>query len=313
MINKENIRLVFMGTPQISANTLEGLIEDGYNVVGIVSQPDRPVGRKAVLEKTPTKLIGEKYNIPVFQPVRIRNEYEFLLELKPDIIITLAYGQIVPQAVLDIPKYGCLNLHGSLLPKYRGASPVQTALFDNETVTGVTLMEMTAKMDAGKMYAKEEVKIDEDDNFTSLFSKIGDAAKRLIIRELPNYLSGNIVGIEQNEEEVTFTKIIKPEDEKINLEFSKEKIIGLIKGLSDEPGAYLLLNNEKFKIYKAKIHSDNVVGEVGQILTADKTGLLLQCSNGIIALLEVQKQGKKKMDYRSFINGNQNIKGVILK
>lgn len=312
-MKKEELKVVFMGTPEISASTLEAMILDGYKIVAIVSQPDRPVGRKAILEKTPTKVIGEKYNIPVFQPQKIRLDYQFLVDINPDIIITLAYGQIVPQGLLDIPKYGCLNLHGSLLPKYRGASPIQTALFNNDRVTGVTLMEMIDKMDAGRMYAKEEVLIDDEDNTTSLFIKIGEAAKRLILRELPNYIDGKLVGVTQDESLVTFTKIIKPEDEKICLDFSKEKIFGLIRGLSDLPGAYLLLNNEKFKIYKAKILNDNIEGNVGEIVRADKSGLVLQSINGQLSLLEVQKQGKKRMDYISFINGNQNFKGTILK
>lgn len=311
-MKKEELRIVFMGTPEIAASTLEAMILDGYKIEAIVSQPDRPVGRKAILEKTPTKLIGEKYNIPVYQPIKIRLDYQFLIDINPDVIITLAYGQIVPQGLLDIPRYGCLNLHGSLLPKYRGASPIQTALFNNDKITGVTLMEMIDKMDAGRMYAKEIVEIDEEDNSTSLFIKIGEAAKRLILRELPNYIDGKLIGTIQDESEVTFTKIIKPQDEKIDLEFSKEKIFGLIRGLSDSPGAYLLLNNEKFKIYKAKILNDKVEGDVGEIIQADKNGLILQCVDGQLGLLEVQKQGKKRMDYISFINGNQNFKGTIL-
>lgn len=313
VMNKDTLNIVFMGTPEISAKTLEALILDGYKIKAVISQPDRPVGRKAILEKTPTKVIGEKYNIPVYQPTKIRSDYQFLFEIKPDVIITLAYGQIVPQAVLDIPKYGCINLHGSLLPKYRGASPIQTALFNNDKITGVTLMEMTDKMDAGRMYAKEEVQIDIDDNSTSLFNKVGDAATRLILKSLPAYIDGELIGEIQDENEVTFTKIIKPQDEKIDLTFSKEKIFGLIRGLSDEPGAYLLLNNEKFKIYKAKIISDEILGDVGEIVNADKNGIYLQCANGILSLLEIQKQGKKRMDYRSFLNGNQNFKGCILK
>ena len=312
-MEKSELKIVFMGTPNISATTLEALILDGYNVIGVVAQPDRPVGRKAILEKVPTKVVAEKYGIPVYQPEKIRNDYSFLLQLKPDIIITLAYGQIVPQGVLDIPPLKCLNLHGSLLPKYRGASPIQTSLINNEKVTGVTLMEMIKQMDAGKMYAKEEVVIEESDNSTSLFLKVGEAAKRLILRELPRYINGELPGEEQNEEEVTFCHIIKPEEEKINLELSKENILGWIRGLSDEPGAYLLDGNEKFKIFKAKIISDEIKGEVGQIIQCDKFGLVLQVKDGLLGLLEVQKQGKKRMDYKSFVNGNQNFIHTILK
>ena len=174
-MEKKDINLIFMGTPQISADVFEAMILDGYNFVGLVCQPDHPVGRKGIIEKAPTKLIAEKYNIPVFQPVKIRDDYSFMNNLKVDLVITLAYGQIVPQGFLDIPPLGCLNLHGSLLPKLRGASPIQTALINNEKVTGVTLMEMVKAMDAGRMYGKKEVVISEDDNSTSLFKKIGDS------------------------------------------------------------------------------------------------------------------------------------------
>ena len=181
-----------MGTPEISAEVFEAMILDGYNFVGLIAQPDRPVGRKGLLEKVPTKVVAEKYNIPVFQPLKIRKDYAFMEELKPDVIITLAYGQIVPQGLLDIPQYGCLNLHGSLLPKYRGAAPIQYALINNEKVTGMTLMGMVAAMDAGPIYATKEVVIDEEDNSTSLFKKMAVAAKELILEKLPDYIDGKL-------------------------------------------------------------------------------------------------------------------------
>ena len=312
-MDKSKIRLLFMGTPSISAKVLLTVINEGYNVIGVIAQPDRPVGRKGLLEKVPTKVVAEQYNIPVFQPIKIRKEYEFVKELNPDIILTVAYGQIVPQGLLDIPKYGCLNLHGSLLPKYRGAAPIQFALINNEKVSGMTLMEMIDKMDAGRMYAKEEVIIDEDDNSTSLFEKMGDAACRLVINDLPRYLNGELKGEEQDENLVTFCPSIKPEQEKIDLSLTTIEIFGWIRGLSDLPGAYLYLDDMKFKIYKAKIVNDLVEGQVGEIVRADKSGLILQCKDGQLNLLEVQKEGKKRMDYKSFINGNQNLKGKILK
>ena len=311
MENKD-LRLVFMGTPEISAYVFERMIEDGYHFVGLVAQPDHPVGRKGLLEKVPTKVIAEKYNIPVFQPVKIRDDYAFIDEIKPDLVITLAYGQIVPQGFLDKVPMGCLNLHGSLLPKYRGASPIQTALINDETVTGVTLMEMVKAMDAGKMYAKKEVIIEEDDNSTSLFNKIKVAAADLVLEALPLYINGKLKGEPQDENEVTFCSLIKPEQEKLDLNLPAKSIIGWIRGLSDEPGAYLYLNNLKLKIYKAKIVNEVVDHSVGEILKADKNGLVFQAKDGQIAILELQKEGKKRMDYRSFINGNQNLLGQVL-
>ena len=312
-MDKKDLRLLFMGTPEISAYVFEKMIEDGYRFVGLVAQPDHPVGRKGILEKVPTKVIAEKYDIPVFQPVKIRDDYAFIDEIKPDLVITLAYGQIVPQGFLDKVPMGCLNLHGSLLPKYRGASPVQTALINNETFTGVTLMEMVKAMDAGKMYAKIVVRISEDDNATSLFNKIKEAASELILKALPQYINSELKGEEQNEDEVTFCSMIKPEQEKLDLNLSAKEIVGWVRGLSDEPGAYLYLNNLKLKIYKAKVVNDLVTGQVGEIVLANKIGLYMQAKDGQIALLEVQKEGKKRMDYRSFINGNQNLLGQVLK
>ena len=309
-MEKKDLNLLFMGTPQISADVFEAMILDGYNFVGLVCQPDHPVGRKGIIEKCPTKLIAEKYNIPVFQPVKIRLDYSFMNNLKVDLVITLAYGQIVPQGFLDIPPMGCLNLHGSLLPKLRGASPIQTSLINNEKVTGVTLMEMIKEMDAGRMYGKKEVVITDDDNSTSLFKKVGEAAKELVLELLPKYINGELPGEPQNEAEVTFCSLIKPEQEKLDLSKDIKDIYGYIRGLSDEPGAYLYLNGQKVKIFKASIANNNVTAEVGTIVEADKRGLLMQLNNGQLAILELQKEGKKRMDYRSFINGNQNLLGA---
>ena len=301
-----------MGTPEISAYVFEKMILDGYSFVGLVAQPDHPVGRKGIIEKVPTKVIAEKYNIPVFQPEKIRLDYSFIDEIKPDLVVTLAYGQIVPEGFLNKVPMGCLNLHGSLLPKYRGASPVQSVLINNESITGVTLMEMVKAMDAGRMYAKKEIVIDDDDNAASLFNKVKEAASELILESLPKYFNGELKGEEQDENEVTFCSIIKPEQEKLDLNLSAKELVGYIRGLSDEPGAYLYLNNLKLKIYKAKVVDNSVTNEVGTIVKADKSGLYMQAKDGVISLLEIQKEGKKRMDYRSFLNGNQNLLGQKL-
>lgn len=306
-MEKKNLRVIFMGTPSISAYVFEAMINDGYNFVGLIAQPDRPVGRRGELEKVPTKVVAEKYNIPVFQPLKIRKEYEFVKDLNPDVIITLAYGQIVPQGLLDIPRYGCLNLHGSLLPKYRGAAPIQYALINGEKVTGMTLMEMVAAMDAGRMFAKQEVIIDEEDNATSLFDKMAVAAKELILKKLPEYIDGKLPGEEQDESLVTFCPTIKPEQERLDLSLNVQQISGWIKGLSDHPGAYFLLEGKKLKVYKAKVINEKETAEVGTIVQADKNGLVIQLLGGQLALLEVQKEGKNRMDYKSFLNGNQGL------
>lgn len=308
-MDKKSLRLIFMGTPEISAYVFEAMIEVGYQFVGCIAQPDRPVGRKGELEKVPTKVVAEKYDIPVFQPVKIRKDYEFVKELKPDVIITLAYGQIVPQGLLDIPTKGCINLHGSLLPKYRGAAPIQYALINGDKVTGMTLMQMVAAMDAGVMYAKKEVIIDDEDNATSLFKKMAVAAKELILESLEDYVLGILKGEEQDESQVSFCPTIKPEQERLDLNLDVNQIHGWIRGLSDQPGAYFMLEGKKLKVFKSQVLNNIEDHSVGEIVQADKRGFVIQLKGGQLSILEVQKEGKNKMDYKSFINGNQGLLG----
>lgn len=308
-INAKELKIVFMGTPEISAGLLRTLFENGFNVVGVIAQPDKPVGRKGILQKVPTKVVAEEFGVPCYQPIKIRKEFDFLKEINPDLILTFAYGQIVPQGVLDIPKYGCLNFHGSLLPKYRGAAPIQFALINNERVTGITLMEMIKEMDAGKMYATKEVEIEDIDNSTSLFKKIEKAACDLLLETIQDYVDGNLPGEEQDASKATFCPTIKAEEEKINLDFTAKEIWGWIRALSDEPGAFLYLNNLKIKIFKAALIDDNSSGNVGEIIKADKSGFVFQTKCGCISILELQKEGKSRMDYKSFLNGNQGLLG----
>ena len=294
-------RIVFMGTPEIAARVFENLINFGLNFVGLIAQEDKPVGRKGILEPVATKVVAQKYNIPVFQPHRIRKEYEFLYDLKPDLILTMAYGQIVPQAVLDVPPYGCLNLHGSLLPKYRGAAPIQRAIINGDKTTGITLMEMIDKMDAGRMYAKEEVTID-DDNYSSLCLKLIDAATKVVQDNLYDYFNHKLVGALQDESEVTFADKILPSDEKLDINLNCEQFINFVNGLSFEPGGYVYINDKKLKILKAhKVLSH--LGELGQL--SIKKEVVLSLVDGDIVLDVVQLEGKKRMDGKSFANGNR--------
>lgn len=312
-MDKSNIRILFMGTPEIASGVLSSLIDNGFNVVGVVSQPDRPVGRKHILMPTPTKEIALAHNIPVYQPIKIRKEFEFVKSINPDVIVVIAYGQILPQELLDIPKYGCVNLHGSLLPKYRGAAPIQYALINNEIITGMSLMEMTKDMDAGRVYATKEVKISEDDNSSSLFKKMGQAASELIIEALPHYIDGELKGIPQEEDKITFAPMIKDEEEHLDVNDHILHVFGMIRALADEPGAYLYLDEDKVKIYKAQVVDFSIKHNIGEIFKADKNGLYLQLNGGVLSILELQKSGKNRMDYKSFLNGNQNIIGKVLK
>lgn len=300
-----------MGTPEIAASVFESMIRDGYNFVGLIAQSDQQIGRRGVLSKVPTKVVAEKYGIPVFQPEKIRLEYDFAKILAPDLIITFAYGQIVPQGLLDIPRLGCLNLHGSLLPKYRGAAPIQRAIMSGEKVTGITLMEMIDKMDAGLMYAKCEVAIDEKDNFTTLSKKMADAATKLVIEKLPLYLAGKLEGESQDENLVTFANKIKPEDERINLAMKVRPMVDYVRSLSETPGGYLLLNDQKLKIYQARFHSSSIGGKLGEIISL-KDGIIVQLSDGQIALLDVQLEGRKRLSYKDFANGQKSLIGQLL-
>ena len=308
---KQDYRIIYMGTPNMSAEILENLIQDGFNIVALIAQEDKPQGRKAILQKVPTKVVAEKYGIPVYQPHRIKKEYEFVRDLKPDLILTMAYGQIVPQGLLDIPTYGCLNIHGSILPKYRGAAPIQRAIINGETKTGVTLMEMVDKMDAGKMYAFEECTIDPDESYSQLCKKIVECGNRVIKKNLLNYLEGKLEGEPQDESLVTFADKISKEDEKLDLSKPVKEFINWIRGLSDEPGGYVFIDNLKFKIFKAHEFSDGTSKPLGTLTVGKKT--ILQLNNGEIELDEVQLEGKKRMDAKSFANGSRHLDGVIAK
>lgn len=310
MRDKSEYRIIFMGTPKIAAKVFEELIKDGFNFVGLIAQEDKPVGRKHILEPVPTKEVALRYNIPVYQPHRIRKEYEFVNELKPDLILTMAYGQIIPQGLIDIPKYGCLNLHGSLLPKYRGAAPIQRAIMNGEKKTGITLMEMIDKMDAGRMYAKEEVIISSEDNYSSLCDKLVVAATKIVKDNLLDYLEGKLPGEVQDETLVSFADKISSEEEKLSLDYSCECFINYVRGLSNEPGGYILVDDKKLKIYRLSKVSDSHE-EVGKITI--KKGVFLSLRDGTLELKELQLEGKKRMDDKSFANGNHNLDGVLAK
>ena len=310
MFNKKDYRLIFMGTPQIAATVFEKLILSGWNFIALITNEDKPVGRKKIITPTPCKEVALKYNIPFYQPHRIREDNSFLNDLKPDLILTMAYGQIVPLEVLRAPKYGCLNLHGSLLPKYRGAAPIQRAIINGDKISGITLMEMVEAMDAGRMYAKQEIEILDDDNYSSLCLKMSETAFLCADNNLENYLLNNLKGETQDESLVTFANKINKEDE--HLDINKEAIeqINYIRGLSETPGAYLYFNNLKLKIFKAKYIDLNIEAKIGEIISNDK--LIYHTSNGDVEILDLQLEGKKRMDSKSFLNGFKNIKGTIL-
>ena len=301
-MNQKNI--VFLGTPEFAACILEGLIQQNYNIVAVISQPDKPVGRKKIIVETPVKQIAKKYNIPVFQPISLRKDFDFLRAFEIDMLITAAYGQILPQAVLDMAKINCINVHGSLLPSYRGGAPIQRSILNGDKKTGVTIREMVDKMDAGRMYAKREIEIDNEINSTELFKKMQEIGKDLLLETLPLLLENKIDGEVQDENQVSFAFNIKREEEKIDFSLPVLCVHNLIRGLSEVPGAYCYFKNKMFKIYKAKVYSnDKENADVGSLKIVDKNHLLVSCKDGLLELLEIQLEGKSKMDIKSFLNG----------
>ncbi len=301
-LKNSDVKVLYMGTPAMSSRVLEALIEAGYTIVGVVSQEDKAVGRHKILEKTPTKLVAEKYNIPTFEPHKIREDYDFAKSLDFDVIVTMAYGQIIPQGLLNLSKIGNVNLHGSILPKYRGAAPIQRAIMDEEKETGISLMEMVAAMDAGDVYDVSKVAIDPLDTYSSLGKKLSEVAANLIVMDLLKYANGELIAHKQEESLVTIAKKIAPSEERIPLNLDVAKTSCYLRALSEEPGAYFLLGDKKLKVYEAQVFSNEIAGEVGSIIF-NKKHFLLQLKDGILELLSVQLEGKKRMDGVSFLQG----------
>lgn len=309
-MDKKDLRIVYLGTPEISANVLERMIEENYNIVAVVSQEDKPIGRKQIITPTPVKKVALIHNIPVFQPHKIRDDYSFLKELKPDILLTMAYGQLVPLGVLETPKIKALNLHGSLLPKYRGASPIQASLFNGDKVTGVTLMEMVEAMDAGNMFFKTECLISEDDNYDTLQLKIAEAAFVAFDEGIEKIVNENYQGEPQNLDEVSFTKKVKPEDQIINFNQKSVDVINKIRALTSEPGAYFVYKNEKIKVQKAILVDSKENAIPGKISKYDKSAFYIETQDGTLSILTLQKPGKKVMNFKDFFNGNRDFFNV---
>ena len=297
-------KIVFFGTPEFSACVLQGLIDAKYNIIAVVTQPDKPVGRKRILTPTPVKEVALRHNIDVYQPVSLRKDYEFLKGMEFDLLITAAYGQILPQEVLDMAKVNNINVHASLLPLHRGGAPIHRSIINGDSETGVTIMKMVNKMDAGCMYGKDVVKIDDEINTTQLFEKLQYVGRDLLLKVLPDILENKLVGEEQDENLVTYSFNIKREEEKIDFNKTCKEVHNLIRGLAEVPGAYCIFKDKEMKIYKAKIAKLCVDGtEVGSIKLENKNEMLVKCSDGYLRLLEIKLEGKQRMDVNSFLNG----------
>lgn len=297
------IRVVFMGTPDFSVPVLKGLIEN-YQVVGVVSQPDRKVGRHQEVEFTPIKKVAVDNNILVLQPEKIRKDYMSVLELKPDIIITCAYGQIIPKELLDYPKYGCINVHASLLPKLRGGAPIHHAIIDGYEKTGITIMYMDEAMDSGDIISQRETEISDIDTLESLHDRLSEMGRDLLLDTLPSILDGTNQRIKQDINEVTYAYNIKREEEYLDFNKSSRELFNQIRGLNPHPGSSCVIGEKEFKVFMARIERiDTSKAIPGKVLHIYKDGLGIATKDYELVLTDIKPSGKKRMLASSFING----------
>ncbi len=304
-----------MGTPDFAVNILEGLIEH-YEVVGVVSQPDKKVGRKQILTPTPIKKVALAHHIFVLQPEHIKTDYQAIIDLKPDLIITCAYGQIIPKPLLDAPPFGCINVHASLLPKLRGGAPIHKAIIDGYQKTGITIMYMDEKMDSGDMIAWKETEISLSDTLGTLHDRLSIMGKELLLDVLPSIFNRTNRRIKQNEEEVTYAYNIKKEEEHIHFSKTKLEIFNQVRGLNPNPGAYALLYGEVLKIYATDLSSNqNVENEpLGKITHLYPDAIGVKVKDGELLITEIKPFGKRKMAVKDYLNGvkQEELLGQIL-
>ncbi|TDB50523.1 methionyl-tRNA formyltransferase [Bacillus sp. CBEL-1] len=307
------MKVVFMGTPDFSVPVLQTLIKDGYEVVAVVTQPDRPKGRKRVMTPPPVKVEAQKHGIPVLQPEKIRLEeaYSEVLAYNPELIVTAAFGQILPTPILEAPKYGCINVHASLLPELRGGAPIHYSILQGKPKTGVTIMYMVEKLDAGDILTKVEVPIEEKDHVGTLHDKLSEAGAKLLSETIPSLVSGDLTPIKQNEDEATFAFNIKREQEKIDWTRSGEEIYNHIRGLHPWPVAYTTLNGQVMKVWWGeKVAAE---GEPGKVVSLEKDGFIVATGNRTgIKITELQPSGKKRMEAAQFLRGNGIEVGAVL-
>lgn len=303
-------RIVFMGTASFSLAVLQMLLENQYHVVGVVTQPDRYVGRKKVLTMPDVKIEALKYDIPVIQPVRIKEDYQAILDLQPDLIITAAYGQIIPQALLDAPRLGCINVHASLLPLYRGGAPVHQAIIDGQEKTGVTIMYMVKKMDAGDIISQKETPILQDDTVGILYDRLSDLGAKLLKETLPDILKGTNQRIPQDESLVTYAPTLSREDERIDWNLSVKQVYNKVRGTNPWPGSYTTYQGKTVKIWAGQVHQcENAIKhhahqDNGTIVKIFKDAIGVKVNDGVYLITELQIEGKKRMSVKDYLNGH---------
>ena len=303
-------KIIFMGTPEFAVPVLEGLIEN-YKVRAIVTQPDRKKGKDGLL-KTPIKEVGEKHNILVYQPEKIKMIANEIVELRPDLIITCAYGQILPIQILKCARLGCINVHASLLPKLRGGAPIHRAILNGYSKTGITIMYMDEQMDTGDIISQEEIEIKEDETTSSLHDRLSVLGRDLLLKTLPSILNGTNTRTKQDDSQATYGFNISKEDEKINFSKTKRNIYNQIRGLNSFPGAYCFFEGKRLKVWKSYI-TENFFPDLldGQITKIYDDGFGVKVSNGEVVFTEVQIEGKSKMNAIDFIRGIQNKESFV--
>nr|WP_321530546.1 methionyl-tRNA formyltransferase [uncultured Desulfuromonas sp.] len=312
MINIQTIRVVFMGTPDFALETLHGLIESGVQMVGVYTQPDRPKGRGKKLAAPPVKDLALEHDIPVFQPQKLRDEeaVKQLRSLSPDLIVVVAYGQILPQAVLDIPKYGCINVHASLLPRHRGAAPINKAIVDGDPTTGVTTMMMDVGLDTGDMLVKKSLSIHPDETAGQLHDRLAPLGREAMDETLARLCAGTLSREKQDDSLSTYASMMKKEDGCIDWRKEARQIHNLVRGLDPWPGAYTLLDGQTLKLAKTRCVEGQ--GEPGQVLEACGETVIVACGQGALQLGALQLPGKKMLSAADFLRGRGLEKGNVL-
>ena len=304
------MNIVYMGTPEFSVGPLRELIKK-YNISLVVTQPDKKVGRKQEIKFSPVKEFAIEHGIEVFQPEKIREDYKPILDKNPDLIITCAYGQIIPKEILDFPKYKCINIHASLLPKYRGGAPIHHSIINGDEYTGVTIMYMDTKMDSGDILYQEKIKIEDTDNVGTMFSKLSELGSEMIIESLPKIIDGSIKPVKQNEEEVTYAYNISKEDEILDFNNTSRDIFNKIRGLNPFPVSYSILDGKRVKIYSSRIGTSNKNGEMGSIINIYDDGIGVKTKDGEIIITELQFEGKKRSSTKEYLNGIQDKNSLL--
>ena len=292
--------IIFMGTPDFSVPVLKGLVEKGYEVKAVVTQPDKKVGRKQKITKTPAKIAAEELDIPVYQPVKLSgsSELDELIAMNADFIVTAAYGQFLPTKFLNSAKIAAVNVHGSLLPKYRGGAPIQYSLINGDKETGITIMEMVKKMDAGDIYAQKAIEIEPDDTAGSLFEKLSYLGRDLLLETLPKISDGSVQKVTQNEEEVVFSPNITKNQERITSKMTAQEANNLLRGLNPDPGAYMMVNGKRFKVWKAEVADESTDLEAGSLVENKGRFAISFANNTVLNLLKYNQQVKRKCQFK---------------